>query len=114
MRDWDEALAHAASLPGVVIAPFYGRPAAKVAATGRAFLSQGREADSFCIHIDRDMIDMLKATDAATYHQTPHYEGWDTVLVRYGSADPARVIAMIERAYAYAAARPKVRARSPR
>ena len=34
---------------------------------------------------------MLKETDPDTFWQTPHYEGWPGVLVRYGSADPERV-----------------------
>jgi hypothetical protein len=113
MRAWDDALGYAASLPDVLITSFYGRPAAKLAATGRAFLSQGRDADSFCLHLDLDTIEVLKETDPATFHQTPHYEGWETVLVRYGSADPERVIAMIARAHGYAAARPKLRAKRP-
>jgi hypothetical protein len=59
--------------------------------------------------IDRDTVDMLKETDPETYWQTPHYEGWPSVLVRYDSADPERVFAMIERAYQQALAkkRPK-------
>ncbi len=114
MKSWDEALGYAKSLTDVIEAPFYGRPAAKVAATGRAFLSMGKESDSFCLSLDRDTIDLLKETDPATFYQTPHYEGWDAVLVRYGSADPDRVIAMIERAHDYAAARPKRRPRTHR
>lgn len=111
MRNWDEALAVALALPGTLVEPYYGRPTAKLAANGRPFLSPGREADSFCLHLDLDTIEMLKATDPATYHQTPHYEGWGVVLVRYGSDDPGRILATIELAHAQATAKPKAKAR---
>ena len=111
MKSWDEALAAALRLPDTIVEPYYGRPTAKVASNGRPFLAPGREADSFCLHLDLDTIEMLKETDPATYHQTPHYEGWGAVLVRYGSDDPERVLAMIELAHAQATAKPKAKAR---
>lgn len=111
MNDWDGVVACGLALPDTVVASHYGGPAVKVAANGRAFLSPGREADSFCLHLDLNTIEMLKETDPATFYQTPHYEGWGAVLVRYGSADPERVHAMIELAYRQAAAKPKVKPR---
>ena len=48
---------------------------------------------------------MLKETDPETFWQTPHYEGWPAVLVRYDSADPDRVRAMIERSRDWTAAK---------
>ncbi len=105
--DWDRVTGFAASLPGAERDLYYGGPAVK--ANGNAFLSPGREEGSFCLMIDRDTVDMLEETDPETYWQTPHYEGWPSVLVRYDSADPERVFAMIERAYQQALAkkRPK-------
>lgn len=61
--------------------------------------------------IDRDTVDMLRETDPDSYWQTPHYEGWPAVLVRYDSADPERVLAMIERAHEQAIARKRPRPR---
>lgn len=114
MNNWNDALDAALRLSDTVVEPYYGRPAAKIAANGRAFLSPGREADSFCLHLDYDTIDMLKESDPATYYQTPHYEGWNAVLVRYDSADPARVIAMIALAHDQAASKPKAGSRKQR
>ena len=54
---------------------------------------------------------MLKETDPATFWQTPHYEGWPAVLVRFDSPDPDRVRAMIERSHAWSAAKPRPRPR---
>jgi hypothetical protein len=42
---------------------------------------------------------LLMETDPETYWQTPHYEGSPCVLVRYDSADPDRVLEMVDRAY---------------
>lgn len=112
---WEEAVAHALSLPGTELSTYYGGPAIKVAANGRAFLSRGHdESVSFCLMIDLDTVEMLKDTDPATYYQTPHYIGWPAVLVRYDTRDAARVRAMIAQAHAQAAARPAARTRKPK
>ena len=113
MNDWDDVVAFALSLPKSELSTSYGQPAVKV--NGRAFLYTSREADtSFGLSMDLDTIEMLKETDPDTYWQTPHYEGWPGVLVRYGSADPERVRAMIERSRDWNAARPKVKPRKKR
>ena len=77
----------------------------KVASNGRVFLSTGRETEtSFVIALDPDTIAMLRETDPATFWQSPHYDGYPAVLVRYDSPDPDRVRAMIGRARDRAAA----------
>jgi hypothetical protein len=110
MKDWDEAVAFALSLPGAELSTSYGKPAVKV--NGRAFLFPSHEADtSFAISIDLDTVEILKETDPDTFWQTAHYEGWPGILVRYDSADPQRVRAMIERSRDWNAARPRPRPR---
>ncbi|HEX8308860.1 MAG TPA: MmcQ/YjbR family DNA-binding protein [Allosphingosinicella sp.] len=107
---WDEAVAFALTLPGTELSTSYGKPAIKV--NGRAFLFTGREAGtSFGLAIDLDSVEMLKETDPDTFWQTPHYEGWTAVLVRYGSSDPERVRDVISRSHAWTAAKPKPRPR---
>lgn len=110
MRDWDEAAAFALTLPDTELSTSYGKPAVKT--NGRAFLYTGREpASSFAIAIDLDTIEMLKETDPATFWQTPHYEGWPAVLVRFGSDDPERVREVVRRSHAWTAAKPRPRPR---
>ena len=110
MKDWGEAVAFALSLPDTELSTTYGQPAVKV--NGRAILFASREPDtSFGLSLDLDTIEMLKETDPDTYWQTPHYEGWPGVLVRYGSADPDRVRAMIERSRDWNGARTRPRPR---
>ncbi len=110
IRSWDEAVAFALSLPGTELSTSYGKPAVKV--NGRAFLYTGHEEkSSFGIAVDLDTVEMLKETDPETFWQTPHYEGWPAVLIRYDSKDPERVREIIERSHAWTSAKPKPRPR---
>ena len=105
---WEEAAAFALSLPGTELSTSYGKPAVKV--NGRAFLYSGREeGTSFGVAVDLDTVEMLKDTDPDIFWQTPHYEGWPAVLVRYGGKDPERVREIIRRSHAWSAAKPKPR-----
>ncbi|MEO5494722.1 MAG: MmcQ/YjbR family DNA-binding protein [Sphingomonas sp.] len=109
---WDYAVAYALSLPDAEMGTSYGKLAVKVASNGRAFLYTGHEdGTSFGIAIDLDTVEMLKETDPDTFWQTPHYEGWPAVLIRYDSADPDRVKAMIERSREWTAAKKPVKRR---
>jgi len=115
MTDWNEVVAVALALERTELGTSYGQPAIKCASNGRALLSTGGQAaTAFCLHLDLDTVEMLIETDPDTYFQTPHYVGWPTVLVRYGSGDPERVKAMIGQAHAFAIVRPKVKARNAR
>jgi hypothetical protein len=110
IRSWDEAVAFALSLPDAELSTSYGKPAVKV--NGRAFLYTGHEDQtSFGVAIDLDTVEMLKATDPDTFWQTPHYEGWPAVLIRYGSRDPERVREIVERSRDWTAAKPRPRPR---
>jgi len=107
---WEKAVAFALTLPGTELSTSYGKPAVKV--NGRAFLYTGHEAKtSFGVGIDMDSVEILKETDPDTFWQTPHYEGWPAVLIRYDSADPERVRSVIERSRDWTAAKPPPRPR---
>src|SRR5438270_1394490 len=112
---WDEAVAFALSLPGTELSTSYGKPAVKAASNGRAFLFRSHEPKtSFAVAIDLDTVEILKETDPATFWQTPHYEGWPAVLIRYDSEDPERVRSVIERSRDWTAAKPPPKPRTPR
>ena len=109
---WDEAVAFALTLAGTELGTSYGKPAVKVAANGRAFLFPSHEAEtSFAVAMDRGSIEMLKETDPASFWQTPHYEGWEGLLIRYDSSDPERVRHVIGRSRDFVAAKPMARPR---
>ncbi|HZV56678.1 MAG TPA: hypothetical protein VFF89_03295 [Sphingobium sp.] len=110
---WDEAVAYALTLPDTLLATAYGKPAVKLAANGRGFLATGHEPqEAFCLLLDRDTVAMLIETDPETFFQTPHYAGFDAVLVRYATRDPERVRAMIALAREQAAAKKPARPRN--
>ena len=109
---FDEAVAFALTLPDTELSTSYGKPAVKVKSNGRAFLFPSHEADtSFGVAIDLDSIELLKATEPDTYWQTPHYEGWPAILVRYDAADEERVRDIIRRSRDWSTALPKTRPR---
>lgn len=109
---FDEAVAFALTLPGTKLGKSYGKPAVKVTANDRAFLFPSHEADtSFGVAIDVDTIELLKETDPDTFWQSPHYVGWEGVLIRYDSKEPDRVREVIQRSCNWVAAKPKARPR---
>lgn len=112
LDSWDKALAFALTLPGTEQGRAWRWEVAKVSANGRGFLFPGHEyKTSFAVMIDRDTVQILMETEPETYWQTPHYAGYDAVLVRYDSPDPERVRETIERACDYVAAKPPPRPR---
>jgi hypothetical protein len=112
---WEEAIAYALTLPDTERGTSYGKPAVKVTSNGRAFLFPSHEADtSFGVALDLDTIEVLKTTEPETYWQTPHYEGWEGVLIRYEGKDEERVRDVIGRARDWVAAKPKPRPRKPK
>lgn len=112
IESWEKAVAYALTLADTELGTSYGRPAVKVASNGRAFLYTGHEdRTSFGVAIDLDTVEMLKETDPETFWQSPHYEGWPAVLIRFGSSDPERVCSLIERSRDWTAAKPKVKPR---
>jgi len=112
LDSFQAAEAFALSLPGTERTTSYNKPAVRIAANGRTFLYTGREEDtSFALALDLDTIDLLKTTEPETYWQSPHYEGWPAVLVRYDSPNPERVRTTIRRAHEQASAKKPVRRR---
>ena len=109
---FEEAVAFALTLPDTERGTSYGQPAVKVASNERAFLFPSHEAaTSFGLAMDLDSIELLKTTDPDTFWQTPHYEGWEGVLVRYDGKDEERVREVIGRSRDFVAAKPKARPR---
>jgi hypothetical protein len=109
---WEEAVSFALTLPDTELSTSYGKPSVKVASNGRAFLYTGHQADtSFALGIDLDTIEILKETEPETYWQTPHYEGWPAVLVRYAAKDENRLRELIRRSRDWSATLPPSRSR---
>lgn len=97
MRNWEDVVAFALTVPDSALSTSYGRPAVKV--RGKAFVYPGREAGSFAVASPLGEKEVLMETDPDTFWETDHYRNWPAVLVRYDSADPERVACVIERAW---------------
>jgi hypothetical protein len=97
VNDWAEIVGFALTLPDTYMDPFYGTPCPKV--NKKAFVSPGREPDSFHVMSAHGEKAILLETDPDTFWQTPHYANWPGLLVRYGAADPERVRSVIRRAW---------------
>jgi len=109
---FDDAVAFALTLPDTERGTSYGKPAVKVASNGRAFLFPSHEADtSFGVAMDLGTIEMLKETDPDTFWQSPHYVGWEGVLIRYDTGDEERVRDVIRRSREFVAAKTKPKPR---
>jgi hypothetical protein len=109
---FEEAVAFALTLPDTERGTSYGKAAVKVASNGRAFIYPGHETDtSFALAMDLDSIEILKETDPATFWQSPHYAGWEGLLIRYDSPDEERVREVIGRSRDFAAAKPRAKPR---
>ena len=106
--NWDDVVAFACSLPDVEMAPFYGTPCPKL--NGKALAAPGREAGSFAAMCQPDEKDILLETDPDTFWQTPHYEGWHALLVRFESDDPERIADVLRRAWRDRAKKPQRKA----
>ena len=112
LDSYDKALAFALTLPGTVQLTKFNWAVAGIAANERSFLFPGHEKDtSFAVAVDLDTVEMLKETEPETYWQSPHYQGYPTVLVRYDSPDLERVRRVIEQARDQAAAKKPVHPR---
>ena len=97
MKNWDEVLAFALALPQTELSTSYGKPAVKV--RGKVFVYPGREVGSFALAAPLDEKALLMETEPDTFWETPHYQGWPAVLVRYDSPSRERIEMVIERAW---------------
>ncbi|MEO6432475.1 MAG: hypothetical protein ABIO29_00655 [Sphingomicrobium sp.] len=111
LSDWAELFDFACALPGAEAGSYYGHPAVKASANGRAVVTAGCEPGSFVLHIDQERKAMLLDLDPERFWQTPHFERWPALLVRYGPDEDGLAAGWIERALELAAARPRPRPR---
>ena len=93
----DEMFAYALSLPDTVDSTLFDARCIRL--RGQWIVNESREPDALAVALDLDTVAFLKETDPAVYFQTPHYEGWPAVLVRYAVADDARLREQIDKAW---------------
>ena len=99
---WEDVVAHALTLPEVSESTSYGTPSLKVAGKLMARLRTEAEGGLAikCYAIDKVA---LVGGDYPAYYSTPHYDGYNYVLVRLELASPDEVSELIADAWHIAA-----------
>jgi hypothetical protein len=91
----EEVWAMALSFPQTEEAISYGKPSFK--AFGK-FLTRLRSEDqSLVLHCTFDEREMLMEAEPETFHITPHYKDYPSVLARIATVDPGTVRSFLER-----------------
>lgn len=105
----DEMFAYALSQPGAEDSTLHGGRCIRVRT--HWIVNDSQEAGSLALALDKPTVEFLMETEPQTYWQTPHFEGWPAVLVRYEAADDGRLREQIDKAWARRATKVQRRAR---
>lgn len=105
----DQMFACALEQPGAEDSTLHGGRCVRV--RGHWIVNESREPDALALALDLETLAFLMETEPGTYFQTPHYQGWPAVLVRYEAADDDRLSEQIEKAWARRATKAQRRAR---
>jgi hypothetical protein len=68
---------------------------------GRIFVNVSREPGAISTRASQDELELLIRARPDVYFLTPHYEGWDAVLVRLDVVDDDELAGRIEDAWAF-------------
>jgi hypothetical protein len=105
----EDLFAYALAQPGAEDSMLHGQRCVRV--RGHWIVNEGPEPGCLALALDRGTVDFLMATEPTTWFQTPHFEGWPAVLVRYECADDERLREQIDKAWARRATKAQRRAR---
>ena len=93
---WDEVVAIGLALPEVEVSTSYGTPALKV--RGKFLTRLRAEDDSLVLlEVGFDEREFLLEAEPETFHITPHYKDYPSVLARLKSIDAGTVARLLER-----------------
>lgn len=108
----DEMRAIILSFPGVEEGTSYGRPAFKV--KGKFFTRLRAEDESLVLmEVGPDEREMLMEAEPATFHITPHYKDYPSVLARIETLHPGSLYGLLERRWRKIAPKAAVKAFQP-
>lgn len=105
----DEMFAYALSQPGAEDSTLHGGRCIRV--RPHWIVNDSSEHGSLALALDKPTVEFLMETEPQTYWQTPHFEGWPAVLVRYEAADDGRLKEQIDKAWARRATKAQRKAR---
>ncbi len=93
---WDEVVAIGLKLPEVEVSTAYGTPALKV--RGKFMTRLRPEDDSLVLlEVGFDEREFLMEAEPQTFHLTPHYQPYPSVLARLESVDADTLARLLER-----------------
>lgn len=108
---FDDVVRLAADLPGVSEGTSYGTRALR---TGKKFMCRLREdGDTLVLKpIDEIQQRFLMETQPDVYYKTPHYEGYEAILIRLSRVDAAELRDLLERCWQQLATKTLLRLRT--
>jgi len=107
--NWDDVRRIALSLPGVEETTSYGQPCFKV--NGRPFVNTGRVEGAIVTRAPDEERDLLISANPAAYFVTPHYDGWEAVLVRLDAVDEDELAGRLEDSWEFMSSKKPARKR---
>jgi hypothetical protein len=107
MPDWEDVRRIALALPDVEESTSYRQPCFKV--NGRAFVNVSREPGAIATRAPEEEVELLIRAKPDVYFVTPHYEGWESVLVRLELVDEEELTGRLEDAWQFVSAKPRKR-----
>ena len=95
---WDDVVTFASTLPEVAESTSYGTPAVKVA--GKLIGRLRTDADGgFALRCSATDKAALVQGDDAAFYTTPHYDGYDYVLVDLDAVDADELFELVDAAW---------------
>ena len=109
---WDDVVAIGLKLPEVEVSTSYGTPALKV--RGKFLTRLRSEDDSIVLlEVGFDEREMLMQADPESFHITPHYQNYPSVLARLSHVHPGSIAGLLERRWKAVAPRRLAKAWEP-
>jgi len=105
--DWEDVRRLALALPDVEESTSYRQPCFKV--QGRAFVNVSREPGAIATRAPEEEVELLVRAKPEVYFVTPHYVGWECVLVRLDAVDEEELAGRLEDAWQFVASKPRKR-----
>ena len=112
MPTWDDVRRIALSLPGAEESTTHGQPCFKV--NGCPFVNTGRVEGAIVTRAPDEERDLLIQARPDAYFVTPHYLGWEAVLVRLDAVDEEELAGRLEDSWEHMSRKPSSRRRPPR
>jgi len=106
---WEDVRRIALSLPGSEEATTFRQRCFKV--NGRPFVNRGRVEGAIVTRAPDEERDLLIAARPDAYFVTPHYLGWEAVLVRLDAVDEDELAGRIEDSWDFISRKKPVRPR---